>query len=55
MLWQHLKYVLTFGEKCPPLVGQVNYDRPFMDHIGWEKDNISTKMKGKLRSIVGQV
>ena len=28
------------GERCPPLVGKANYDRPFMDHIGWEKENI---------------
>ena len=39
MLGQHLEYVSTFGEKCPPLVGRVNYDRPFMDHSGRYKDN----------------
>ena len=31
------------GEGCPPLVGKANYDRPFMDHIGWEKENILLK------------
>ena len=24
-------------------MGKVNYDRPFMDHIGWKKDNIFTE------------
>ena len=34
---------LVFGEKFPPLVVKVNYDRPFMDHILWEKENIFTE------------
>ena len=33
-------------------VGKVNYDRPFMDHIGWKKDNSFTeKMNGRLITI----
>ena len=32
-----------FGEYCPPLVGKVNYDLPFMNQNGWKKDNIFTE------------
>ena len=32
-----------FGEKCQPLVGRINYNRPFMDHIRWKKENIFTE------------
>ena len=35
------------GERCSPLVGKANYDRPFMDHIGWEKENIYDRPFGK--------
>ena len=43
MLGQHLEYVSNFDEKSPPLVGWVNYDRPFMDQIGRKKDTIFAK------------
>ena len=32
-----------FGEKYLLLVGKVNYDRPFMDHIGWKNTTVFLK------------
>ena len=31
--------------KMSTFVGKVNYDRPFTDHNGWEKENILPKTK----------
>ena len=48
MLGQHLEYVSTFGGKCQPLVGRVNYDRPFMDHIVRKKTQFFLKIASKV-------